>query len=1497
MNRILLLFVLLISFAAAHARPEMPDKINKRADPIEIYLSAPNATNCDSLLVQISFVLALPADEMVSAAANLGDGQEDILLDSTQLRSPLTFATRYTSAGTKRITFRLLKTNGQYEEKTMDYYVTPYRNNLIFGAHIIYNDYPTTRLEANTRQWSSMVWSTGETGNVITANGPGTYWVTAVDPCGRTVSDTVVIRPPNQSGIEVKVMGAKVNCDSVEYQLFAVDRSGIFNPYRWDFQDGTIRVVPNPTYSPKGGPNFHLIMYGKDGKNNEVYYSNMVFVSPPGPASYGTDKQALKLDTLALTGTFGFSGFGVKPDLIEKIKYKWSTGDTTATLKVTQPGLYTLESGLERCFEKYKATYPYQVNRAVLKPIVAPTDQTGLSYTFTDSATTSYYDKLTWSFGDNTTASGREVTHTYTKAGIYKVQLFGESNNYSYSKDTVVTYVTAGERLEVDLGNDRLICPGQTIRLQPAGQHNGYQYLWANGDTSYDINITEPGQYRLQVIAGNRIGFDTINFTAGCILKAWYSYKRANDGQLTMDFTEASTGITNGITKRSWDFGDGTVATTANPSHTYTQPGYYNVRMWISDSIAHQQDSITRPVYIMPPVQVALGKDTTIAAGQSLMLDAGEAIGSWSTDAAYLWSTGDSNRVITVNEAGIYSLKVTMYGYVSTDTIKILVDPPPVNPDISMEYRIINWIPGKITLQNTSTIPGIVKTTWYMGDGNTIVQNGDGSNEVAYTYASAGTYEVTMETLTSDNRIYTSKETIKVWPPFNAGNDTVYRGTPIIFKLNEPLYSDSTVTCTWYPGPVTGQQITVTGPGTYYAYVKAKGYSAADTFRVLPTLITDSFTTKQQNGRFVFELSAFEPAVYRGIVNWSFSDGSIDVGPVVTHTFPQPGNYQVKMWRSATAGDTVIKQLIVKPLLQIDLGADTTFYGSPVSLQINAPYYGDSTVTCVWNPGGITGQQFTVTAPGMYYVTATQYGYVATDSILVREGRPRPVSDFSAIRANDGKLTMNYSAMPATGILNATYSWMFGDQATGSGQQASHTYAQAGNYRVTMLVTDSIHTDTVVRQVDVIPFVSVDLGPDTIIARGQSIVLDAIKAVGIWHHDITFLWSTGDTSRLITVTQPGTYTLTVNMYGRTVSDSISITIAAELQADFHNRAVSADRLTQHFYNDSRQGRYSIARSVWEFGDGQTVETLQKDSVAHRYTGYGVYTVKLTVFDSAGFTNSTLKTILLSADSIPQHPPVIDSNQAVVDVKDSLPVHYTFPHELNPDNTITIQLIKGGVIPGAREAEPDIIDISKFPSTNPNVTTNIKLPDSIPCGKNYRIRLVSSSPADTTLWSSGFEILNPPAIPTVAQRGDSLESSAAYAYQWYRNGQPVNGATSRAIRAKINGSYQVEVFSTGACSTLSAPVSMVITGLEEVELTVTKLNVSPNPSHGAVYLKLEKAPATPLLIQVYNSRGNLVHTAMMSDKQMVLDLSTQPKGVYYILKKGGNKEKATPIVIQ
>jgi PKD repeat protein len=56
---------------------------------------------------------------------------------------------------------------------------------------------------------------------------------------------------------------------------------------------------------------------------------------------------------------------------------------------------------------------------------------------------------------------------------------------------------------------------------------------------------------------------------------------------------------------------------------------------------------------------------------------------------------------------------------------------------------------------------------------------------------------------------------------------------------------------------------------------------------------------------------------------------------------------------------------------------------------------------------------------------------------------------------------------------------------------------------------------------------------------------------------------------------------------------------------------------------------TIVRYEWDFGDGSSiVSTAGPMSPAHAYANAGTYTIRLTVFDSAGLSASTTHTLLV-----------------------------------------------------------------------------------------------------------------------------------------------------------------------------------------------------------------------------------------------------------------------------
>ena len=130
---------------------------------------------------------------------------------------------------------------------------------------------------------------------------------------------------------------------------------------------------------------------------------------------------------------------------------------------------------------------------------------------------------------------------------------------------------------------------------------------------------------------------------------------------------------------------------------------------------------------------------------------------------------------------------------------------------------------------------------------------------------------------------------------------------------------------------------------------------------------------------------------------------------------------------------------------------------------------------------------------------------------------------------------------------------------------------------------------------------SLDLGPNMTVC--DEVVLNAENTGS------TYLWSTGETTQTITVTESDVYSVTVTnpTSGCAVTDNITVTVNYTPEASF---TYTAAGLTVTFTNESTAG----ASFNWSFGDGGTSTTMNP---SHTYAVSGSYTVTLTVSNGCG----------------------------------------------------------------------------------------------------------------------------------------------------------------------------------------------------------------------------------------------------------------------------------------
>lgn len=131
-------------------------------------------------------------------------------------------------------------------------------------------------------------------------------------------------------------------------------------------------------------------------------------------------------------------------------------------------------------------------------------------------------------------------------------------------------------------------CYGSNLVLE-ANVIEGAQYTWTSPDnqthngrtwTRQNATLNMAGLYTCHVVAGTQSGDESINVTVLPNVTANFNNSEAVVGQ-PVQFTGTETtnpsGHTNDINVRQWNFGDGATSTSANPTHTYSSPGDYQV--------------------------------------------------------------------------------------------------------------------------------------------------------------------------------------------------------------------------------------------------------------------------------------------------------------------------------------------------------------------------------------------------------------------------------------------------------------------------------------------------------------------------------------------------------------------------------------------------------------------------------------------------------------------------------------------------------------------------------------------------------------------------------------------------------------------------------------------------------------------------------------------------------------------------------------------------------
>lgn len=611
--------------------------------------------------------------------------------------------------------------------------------------------------DPNTQALSSWNWDFGD-GNTSNEQNPGhmytssgTYTVSLItsNSCG---ADTTSQELTYTCEPEALFGASASSIDALTYQFTdsTNENSQQIDSWSWDFGDGNFSQIQNPihTYAMSGTYSVSLIVSNACGQDT----ANMVITANCKPIS---DFKINSSVSDALSFQFADSS---KANTREITSWFWDFGDGNFSNEQNPIHTYSVSGEYtvsQIVVNACGADTSSQMLLASCKPMadfsIDTSSVDALAFQFNDSskANTRMLSSWFWDFGDGNFSTEQNPTHTYNNGGSYTVCL---TVGNACGMDTVCMPLIADCRPKGAFSTDTSMTDALSLLFTDLSMDNTRQitgWVWDFGDGNLSTlqnplhTYTISGEYVVSLFVSNVCGTDTVTQTVGvdCRPQAAFSAMASGSGALTLDFTDESDPNTRDLISWSWDFGDGTLSTQQNPSHTYAMIGEYEVSLIVNNECGADTIVQTVEVSCAPrsefsyqadidnPLQISFTDQT---------IDNARPIQSW------FWDFGDGgidsvqNPTYTFNEAGEYTVCLITGNVCGTDTVcnsvKVSCTPTAI---FSYEVADTNSLSILFTDMSQGNSRPVNSWLWDFGDGNTSTMQ-----QPSHLYSSAGSYTV-----------------------------------------------------------------------------------------------------------------------------------------------------------------------------------------------------------------------------------------------------------------------------------------------------------------------------------------------------------------------------------------------------------------------------------------------------------------------------------------------------------------------------------------------------------------------------------------------------------------------------------------------------------------------------------------------------------------------------------------------------------------------------------
>jgi len=463
--------------------------------------------------------------------------------------------------------------------------------------------------------------------------------------------------------------------------VFTNQSTGTITSWQWSFGDGQTSSAANSThrYTTPGVYAVTLTASGPGGSDVEtkvgyIQVSEPVaapvaaFSATPTAGAAPLAVQFTDQSTGSITGWQWNFGDGTTSTAQSPAHTYNAAGLYTVTLTISGPGGSDVKAKIS-----YIKVYPPPIAPDANFTAIPRTGRAPLAVQFTD-ASSGDVTSWVWSFGDGATSTARNPSHQYAAVGSYTVALTMIGPHGS-DTETKTSYIeVAAAPVAAFSASPTAGAPPLSVLFtdESTGSMTAWTWDFGDGATStvqHPAHLYETsGVYTVRLTVSGPGGSNSVTKSeliqvspdVGAVTPTARFTLTPDSGAapLSVQFTDQSSGT---IATWVWSFGDGRSSSAQHPTHLFTDVGIYTITLKVEGAAGSSTKS--QQVRVAPALPQFSAAPTT-PGGMTIdfTFNPPANVTSWLWDFGDGKSSSEQNPVHTYATAGLYTVRLTVYG-------------------------------------------------------------------------------------------------------------------------------------------------------------------------------------------------------------------------------------------------------------------------------------------------------------------------------------------------------------------------------------------------------------------------------------------------------------------------------------------------------------------------------------------------------------------------------------------------------------------------------------------------------------------------------------------------------------------------------------------------------------------------------------------------------------------------------------------------------------------